>query len=147
LIAAATRKAPERVRSAGFARNALTTTSISWERIDQRVAWARQPPGAIGHRALARLVEQRGMLTAIAIDPACADGIHPERLRQLAHEGARFTAHYLRALSPLRRARLLARVRFAVVTTGFTPDHKPEVGSSGAPEDHRRASIRLHPRR
>jgi hypothetical protein len=26
-----------------------------------------------------RLVEQRGMLTAIALDPACADGIHPER--------------------------------------------------------------------
>jgi len=56
------------------------------------LAWARQPPGAPGHRALARLVEQLGMLSAIAIDPTCADGIHPERLRRLAREGARFTA-------------------------------------------------------
>jgi TnpA family transposase len=75
------------------------------------LAWARQPPGAPGHRALTRLVEQRGMLTAIAIDPACADGIHPERLRKLAREGARFTAQHLRALSPLRRrATLVATV-------------------------------------
>jgi hypothetical protein len=34
------------------------------------LAWARQPLGAPGHRALARLVAQRGMLSAIAIDPA-----------------------------------------------------------------------------
>jgi len=75
------------------------------------LAWARQPPGAPGHRALTRLVEQRGMLTAIAIDPACADGIHPERLRKLAREGTRFTAQHLRALSPLRRrATLVATV-------------------------------------
>ena len=75
------------------------------------LAWARQPPGAPGHRALTRLVEQRGMLTAIAIDPACADGIHPERLRKLAREGARFTAQHLRALLPLRRrATLVATV-------------------------------------
>ena len=75
------------------------------------LAWARQPPGAPGHRALTRLVEQRGMLTTIAIDPACADGIHPERLRKLAREGARFTAQHLRALSPLRRrATLVATV-------------------------------------
>jgi hypothetical protein len=51
------------------------------------------------------------MLTAIAIDPACADGIHPERLRKLAREGARFTAQHLRALLPLRRrATLVATV-------------------------------------
>jgi hypothetical protein len=67
------------------------------------LAWTRQPPGAPGHRALMRLVEQRGMLSTIAIDPACVDGIHPERLRKLAREGARFTAQHLRALSPLRR--------------------------------------------
>jgi TnpA family transposase len=67
------------------------------------LAWARQPPGAPGHHALARLVEQRRTLSAIAIDPACAEGVHPERLRKLAREGARFTAQHLRALSPLRR--------------------------------------------
>jgi Domain of unknown function (DUF4158) len=75
------------------------------------LAWARQPPGAPGHRALARLVEQRAVLSAIGIDPACADGVHPERLRKLAREGARFTAQHLRALSPLRRrATLVATV-------------------------------------
>ncbi|HXC28798.1 MAG TPA: hypothetical protein VNV38_12645 [Stellaceae bacterium] len=68
-----------------------------------RLVWARQPPGAPGHRALARLVEQRAILSVIAIDPACAEGVDPERLRKLAREGAHFTAQHLRALSPLRR--------------------------------------------
>jgi hypothetical protein len=67
------------------------------------LAWARQPPGAPGHRALARLVEQRAVLSAIAIDPARAESIHPEQLRKLVREGALFTAQHLRALSPLRR--------------------------------------------
>jgi hypothetical protein len=76
-----------------------------------RLAWARQPPGAPGHRALARLVQQRTILSAIALDPAGAAGVHPERLRKLAREGARFTAQHLRALSPLRRrATLIATV-------------------------------------
>ena len=75
------------------------------------LAWARQPPGAPSHRALARLVEQRAALSAIGLDPACAEGVHPERLRKLAREGARFTAQHLRALSPLRRhATLVATV-------------------------------------
>jgi len=55
------------------------------------LAWARQPPGVPGHRALARLIEQRAILQAIALDPAGAEGVHPERLRKLAREGARFT--------------------------------------------------------
>ena len=46
------------------------------------LAWARQPPGAPGHRALARLVEQRAVLSTIAIDPAGAESIHPEQLRK-----------------------------------------------------------------
>jgi TnpA family transposase len=76
-----------------------------------RLAWARQPPGAPGHRTLARLVEQRCMLSSIGIDPASAEGVHPERLRKLAREGARLTAQHLRALSPLRRrATLVATV-------------------------------------
>ena len=76
-----------------------------------RLAWARQPPGAPGHRALARLVEQRAALSAIGLDPASAESVHPERLRKLAREGARFTAQHLRALSPpRRRATLVATV-------------------------------------
>ena len=75
------------------------------------LAWARQPPGAPGYRALARIVEQLAVLREIAIDPACAEGVHPERLRKFAREGARYTAQHLRALSPLRRrATLVATV-------------------------------------
>lgn len=40
--------------------------------------WARQPPSAPGHRALARLAEQRAILSATAIDPACRKRVHPE---------------------------------------------------------------------
>jgi hypothetical protein len=72
------------------------------------LAWARQPPGAPGHRTLARIVEQISILRAVGLDPACAEGVHPERLRKLAREGGRFTAQHLRALSPLRRRATLA---------------------------------------
>jgi TnpA family transposase len=75
------------------------------------LAWARQPPGAPGHKALSRLAEQLACLRAAGLDPACADGIHPERLRKLAREGGRFTAQHLRMLSPFRgRATLVATV-------------------------------------
>ncbi|MBV8592746.1 MAG: Tn3 family transposase, partial [Caulobacteraceae bacterium] len=75
------------------------------------LAWARQPPGAPGHKALKRVVEQLASLRALGLDPACAEGVHPERLRKLAREGGRFTAQHLRALSPLRRhATLVATV-------------------------------------
>ena len=47
----------------------------------------------------------------MSLDPACAEGVHPERLRKLAREGGRFTAQHLRALTPLRRrATLVATV-------------------------------------
>jgi TnpA family transposase len=75
------------------------------------LAWARQPPGAPGHKALKRVVEQLTCLRSIGIDPAYADGVHPERLRKLAREGGRFTAQHLRALTLLRRrATLVATV-------------------------------------
>ena len=75
------------------------------------LAWARQPPGAPGHRALARIAEQLASLREIGLNPATAEGIHPERLRKLAREGARFTAQHQRSLSPLRRrATLVATV-------------------------------------
>lgn len=75
------------------------------------LGWARQPPGAPGHKALARIVEQLTCLRAIGLDPACAEGVHPERLRKLAREGGRYTAQHLRALSLLRRrATLVATV-------------------------------------
>ena len=75
------------------------------------LAWARQPPSAPGHRALARLAEALQRLRAIGLDPACTDGVHPERLRRLSLARGRFTAQHLRTLSPLRRrATLVATV-------------------------------------
>src|SRR4051794_16241414 len=67
------------------------------------LAWVRQPAGAPGHRTLARLVERLDALCALGLDPARAEGVHPQRFRKLAREGGRFTAQHLRALSPLRR--------------------------------------------
>lgn len=85
------------------------------------LAWARQPPGAPGQRALARLVERLDALRTLDLDPVCADGVHPERLRKLAREGARLAAQHLRALSPLRRrAALVATVLDA--TTRLTDE-------------------------
>ncbi len=75
------------------------------------LAWTRQPPGAPGHKALARIVEQLTCLLAIGLGPACAEGVHAERLRKLAREVGRYTAQHLRALSLLRRrATLVATV-------------------------------------
>ena len=85
------------------------------------LAWSRQPPAAPGHRALARIVDQLACLRAVGLDPACAEAIHPERLRKLAREGGRFSAQHLRALSPLRRrATLVATV--LDTTTRLTDD-------------------------
>jgi len=85
------------------------------------LAWARQPPGAPGHKALKRIVEQLARLRAVGLDPACAEGVHPERLRKLAREGGRYTAQHLRALSlPRRRSTLVATV--LDTTTRLTDD-------------------------
>jgi Domain of unknown function (DUF4158) len=80
------------------------------------LAWVRQPPGVPGHRALARLIEQRVILSAIALDPTGAEGVHPERLRKLAREGARFTAQHLRTLSFLRRRAILVATVLDTIT-------------------------------
>jgi len=85
------------------------------------LAWARQPPGAPGHKALKRIVEQLAQLRAVGVDPASAEGVHPERLRKLAREGGRYTAQHLRALSlPRRRSTLVATV--LDTTTRLTDD-------------------------
>ena len=56
-------------------------------------------------------MDQLTCLRAVGLDPACAKGVHPERLRKLAREGERYTAQHLRALSLLRRrATLVATV-------------------------------------
>lgn len=68
-----------------------------------------------------RIVEQLTCLRDVGLKPAIAEGVHPERLRKLAREGARFTAQHLRDLSPLRRrATLVATV--LDTATGLTDD-------------------------
>ena len=85
------------------------------------LAWARQPPGAPGHRASHVLSNNW---------PACAPSVSIRPVRKLstlngcgklAREGGRFTAQHLRALSPLRRrATLVATV--LDTTTRLTDD-------------------------
>ncbi len=80
------------------------------------LAWARQPPGPPGQRALLCVTERLACLRAIGLDPARADGVHPERLRRLAREGGRFTAQHLRALSPPRRRATLVATALDTAT-------------------------------
>ncbi|AWK88574.1 Tn3 family transposase [Azospirillum thermophilum] len=72
------------------------------------LAWARQPPGAPGHRSMARLVDQLRLLRQVGVAPTATDGVHADRVRQLAREGSRLTAQHLRALGPSRRHATLA---------------------------------------
>jgi hypothetical protein len=60
------------------------------------IAWARLPAGTVGHRSLIRIIERLQLLRSLRIDPAAAEGVHPERLRQLAREGARLSAQHFR---------------------------------------------------
>jgi TnpA family transposase len=71
------------------------------------LAWARQSPGVANFRSLARLIEQLDHLRAIGLDPVVRAAVHPDRIKQLAQEGARLTAQHLRALSPARRRAIL----------------------------------------
>jgi len=98
------------------------------------LGWARQPPGPPGHKALARIVDQLTHLRSVALDPACADGVHPERLRKLAREGGRYTAQHLRALSLLRR-------RATLVATVLDTMARVTDDGVGAERPHFRAGI------
>jgi TnpA family transposase len=71
------------------------------------LAWARQPPGAPGHRSLARLIDQLQHLRRIGIDPVTMAAVHSDRVQQLAREGTRLTAQHLKALSSGRRRAVL----------------------------------------
>lgn len=71
------------------------------------LAWARQPPGLPGHRSLSRLLDQLRRLRAVGIAPDAAAAVHPDRLKQLAREGARLTAQHLATLAPTRRRAIL----------------------------------------
>jgi len=75
------------------------------------LSWARQGPGALGHRSLDRLIEQLTYLRAVGLPTTMTDPVHADRVRQLAREGARLTAQHLAALSVIRRrATLVATV-------------------------------------
>jgi TnpA family transposase len=71
------------------------------------LAWVRHPAGAPGHRSLARLVEQLKLLRNIGINDGRIAAVHPQRIKQLAQEGARLTAQHLTTLSPGRRRAIL----------------------------------------
>lgn len=67
------------------------------------LAWMRDVTGGANAKALIGLIERLDAARAIGIDPAVLSGIHEERIRRLAQEGARLTAQHFRALTPLRR--------------------------------------------
>ncbi len=78
---------------------------------ESHLSWARQVSGALNQRSFARLLDQLEYLRAIGVPENAATAVHPDRLRQLAREGARFSARHLAALSTARRrATLIATV-------------------------------------
>lgn len=77
------------------------------DRTISTLAFVRQPPGVAGHRAFAAILERLAILRATGVASVVADGVHPERLRQLAQEGARLTAQHLAAIRPARRHGIL----------------------------------------
>lgn len=74
------------------------------------LAWARQPPGSPGRRALAQLIEQLRRLRSVALDPQMLRGVHDERRRALVRQGLRLSTQHLKALAPLRRRAIVAAV-------------------------------------
>lgn len=85
------------------------------------LAWVRQPAGAVGHRAFRAIIDRLELLRDIDLDPACADGVHPERMRRLAMEGARMSAQHLTRLSPKRRRAVLVATALET-STALTDD-------------------------
>ena len=72
------------------------------------LAWTRQAPGMVGHRALAQLIEQLERLRSVAVNPAILDGIDADRRHILVQEGMRLSAQHLKRLVPPRRRAILA---------------------------------------
>lgn len=72
------------------------------------LAWTRQAPGAPGHRALTRLINQLSHLRALAIAPAILEEIHADRVRVMVRQGTRLSAQHIKVLVPLRRRAILA---------------------------------------
>jgi len=67
------------------------------------LVWMRDVTGATKAKALTDLIARLEAARALGVDPAALSGIHEERVRRLAQEGARLTAQHFRALTPLRR--------------------------------------------
>ena len=67
------------------------------------LAWMRDVTGATKAKALTDLIARLDAARALGVDPAVLSGVHEERIRRLAQEGARLTAQHFRALTPLRR--------------------------------------------
>jgi len=67
------------------------------------LAWMRDVTGATKTKALADLIARLEAVRALGVDPGVLSGIHEERIRRLAQEGARLTAQHFRALTSLRR--------------------------------------------
>ena len=76
-----------------------------------QLSWARQSSGALNTKSLSRTLDQLRLLRAVGINPKLADGVHPDRMRQLAREGARLSTQHFAALAVgRRRATLVATV-------------------------------------
>ncbi len=67
---------------------------------DHLAASSHSPEGATKIHGIPERDRGRDQRETAGLKPAVAEAAHPERLRKLAREGARFTAQHLRSLSP-----------------------------------------------
>ena len=117
MVAAALSQTDRHVEKQIDARLSASQREAMEKRLERRadmafstLAWARQPPGSPGRRALAQLIEQLRRLRSVALDPQMFRGVHEDRRRALVRQGLRLPAQHLKTWAPLRRRAILATV-------------------------------------
>lgn len=71
------------------------------------LTWAKDLPSAPKPLHVRELLDKLRMVRDLALDPAAADRIHPDRLRGLVREGRSTPAYALERYTPLRRRAIL----------------------------------------
>jgi hypothetical protein len=67
------------------------------------LVWLREPPSSPGPKNFRRIVDRLEFVRSLGLPPDPGEGIHANRLAQLAREGARTTPQHLRRFDPDHR--------------------------------------------
>ena len=76
---------------------------------ERSLTWLRRAIGAPGAKGILDLIDRLRVVRSFELSARLAEGVHPQRLRQLAARGARHTLQHLREYAdPKRRAILVS---------------------------------------